>query len=260
MTTSRTESIQNLRTTWGALDAVATSFTPEQWIAQSLCPDWNMHGVIVHAAMIEQAIVGWPPGGEPPFAKFRGIHEELTALAPQDLLARFRSIVAQRLAGLDAMTDEDFATPGMTPIGPGTYGRFMEIRSFDNWVHERDMRVPLGIAGDDGGPAAERSLDEVHNSLGYIVGKKIGLVDGQSIAFDISGPVSRKMYVKVDGRAAVVPSLDDADATVSSDFLTFMLLACGRIDPSEPIAAGSISWTGDPELGERAARNLRFTI
>jgi uncharacterized protein (TIGR03083 family) len=260
MSVSRTEAIQNLRTTWAALDGVAGSLTPEQWIARSLCPDWDMRGVMVHAATIEQAILGWPPGGEPPFAKFRGIHEELSALAPDELLARFRSIISQRLADLDSMTDEDFATPGMTPIGPGTYGRFMEIRSFDNWVHERDMRVPLGLPGDDGGPAAERALDEVHNSLGYIVGKKIGLTEGQSIAFDITGPVARKMYAKVEGRAAVVPSLDDPDATVSSDFLTFMLLACGRIDPSEAIADGRITWSGDAEVGERAARNLRFTI
>jgi hypothetical protein len=136
----------------------------------------------------------------------------------------------------------------------------MEIRVFDNWVHERDIRVPLGIPGDDSGPTAEKSLDEVHNSLGYIVGKKIGLEDGASIAFEITGPVTRRMMVKVDGRAAVVDDLPGPDATLTTDFLTFMLLACGRIDPEVPIADGRVTWTGDDDIGGRAARNLRFTI
>jgi hypothetical protein len=38
------------------------------------------------------------------------------------------------------------------------------------------------------------------------------------------------------------------------------LLACGRIDPQAPIDAGAITWVGDTDLGERAARNLRFTM
>jgi putative sterol carrier protein len=136
----------------------------------------------------------------------------------------------------------------------------MAIRVFDNWVHERDIRVPLGLPGDDAGPAAEASLDEVQRSLGYIVGKKIGLEDGKGIAFDITGPVSRRMLVKVDGRAAVTNELPNPDATLTTDSLTFMLLACGRIDPEEPIADGRVKWTGDDEIGGRAARSLRFTM
>jgi putative sterol carrier protein len=104
------------------------------------------------------------------------------------------------------------------------------------------------------------SLTEVQLSLGYIVGKKIGLEDGKGIAFDITGPVKRRMLVKVDGRAAVTDDLPNPDATLSTDSLTFMLLACGRIDPEEPIADGRVTWTGDDEIAGRAARSLRFTM
>lgn len=255
-----TETLANLDATWDSLDAVAASLTPEQWTAQSLCPAWTVQGVMAHATSIEEVLSGWPPGGEAPFAGIGPAHRELAALAPDELLARYRAVVTRRRAELAALTDDDFATVGPTPVGAAPYGRFMEIRVFDNWVHERDIRVPLGIPGDDRGPTAEKSLDEVHNSLGYIVGKKIGLEDGKSIAFEITGPVSRRMTVKVDGRAAVVPDLADPDATVTADFLTFMLLACGRIDPEEAIAGGRISWTGEDEVGGHAARNLRFTI
>ena len=258
--TNRTDAISNISAAWRSLGDVAGALTPEQWIAQSLCPAWDMRGVVCHIATIDEALIGWAPGSEVPWSKMGEISKELAGLAPAELLARYNEMVARRIAELETMSDDDFATPGHTPIGPGTYGRFMEIRTFDIWVHERDVRVPLGIAGDDSGPTAERSLDEVHNSLGYIVGKKISLDDGQSIAFDVSGPVTRRMCVQVDGRAKVVPGVESPDATVSSDFLTFMLLACGRIDPQEPIDAGRITWTGDPVIGERAARNLRFTI
>ena len=36
------------------------------------------------------------------------------------------------------MTDEDFATPSFTPVGPGTYARFMAVR-----VTSDDLRADL---------------------------------------------------------------------------------------------------------------------
>jgi uncharacterized protein (TIGR03083 family) len=257
---TRRESIANLRSTWSSLDAVVGSLSPEQWQSQSLCPDWTSFGVLVHVAAIEEILIGWPPGGEAPFARMAPTVREMSALPPDELVARYRRVVAQRGDELEAMTDDDFATMGPTPVGPNPYGRFMDIRTFDVWVHERDIRVPLAIPGDDSGPAAELSLDEVHQSLGYIVGKKVGLESGKSVAFDITGPVKRQMFVRVDGRAAVVDALPDPDATVSTDSLTFMLLACGRIDPEVPIADGRVTWTGDDDVAGRVARNLRFTI
>ena len=104
------------------------------------------------------------------------------------------------------------------------------------------------------------SVDEVEGSIGYIVGKKIGLAEGKSIAFEVTGATPRRIMVKVDGRATRVSELADPTVTVTADTLTFMQLACGRIDPEQAIAAGLITWTGDNEWGGRAARNLAFTM
>ena len=38
---------------------------------------------------------------------------------------------------------EDVERPSWMPTGPGTYGRFLAIRVFDFWVHERDITTPL---------------------------------------------------------------------------------------------------------------------
>ncbi len=255
-----TEIRNNLRTVFTSFGSVVDRLTPEQWIAQSLCPAWTVQGVVLHVTMIETALLGWRPGQDSPFNAMPRIAAELGDLDPMALAEKYRTVTSQRIAELDAMTDEEFAVSSLTPVGPGTYGRFMAIREFDMWVHERDIRVPLHMPGDDGGPAAEMALDEVHGSIGFIAGKKIGLSDGQGIAIEVTGPVTRRIMAKVNGRAARVEELPTPDVTLNTDLLTFMLLACGRIDPELPIADGRISWSGDAELGAHAARHLAFTM
>jgi hypothetical protein len=99
----------------------------------------------------------------------------------------------------------------------------------------------------------------VQGAIGYIVGKKIGLTEGLGISFHVTGGVTRDIHVLVDGRATEVDSLDDPVCEVTADVGTFMMLACGRVDPQARIDAGAITWTGDPEWGEKAARNLAYT-
>ena len=135
----------------------------------------------------------------------------------------------------------------------------MDVRTFDVWVHHRDITSPLGLSTNDGGPAAEAVLDQVHNSLGYIVGKKIGMPDGSSIEINVSGPIERTLAAVVDGRAQVVESVESPTVTLDAEALSFIQLACGRIDPEVEIAAGRIRWCGDEELGAKAARSLAFT-
>ena len=132
----------------------------------------------------------------------------------------------------------------------------MACRSFGS----RDITTPLGLPTDDGDARAEMALAEVERSLGYIVGKKIGLPDGSSIVFHLTGPLRRDLCVMVDGRAKVVSQIDRPDVELSTDSVTFVQLACGRVDPQEQIDAGLVRWTGDAELGSRAARNLRYTM
>ena len=257
---SRLDLIDNLRSVFQSFGIVVDSLTDDQWGAQSLCPVWTMREVVVHVTAIETALLGWRPGGDNPFERVAAIQPELLALSPAALTFRFHEVTTDRVAELTAMTNDECAQPSLTPVGPGTYGRFMAIRCFDVWVHERDIRVPLGIGGADGGPAAELALDEVEVSLGYIVGKKIGLADGKGIAIELSGPVHRRLLAKVEGRAARVDDLPSPDVTLTMDSLTFMLLACGRIDPGVPLSDGRISISGDIAMGEHAARNLSFTM
>ena len=163
-------------------------------------------------------------------------------------------------ADLAKLGDADLTLPSWTPIGPRTYGGFLEIRIFDFWVHERDITPPLRCATDDGGPRAEISLGQVESSIGYIVGKKVGLPDHTSIVFHLTGPITRDISVVVDGRARKVDSVADPTVELTTDSTTFIQLAAGRIDPQAQLDAGKVSVSGGLELGDRAAGNLRFTI
>lgn len=255
--------IDNLNLCFDSVDALLGDLTDDQWAVQSYCPDWDVRGVAMHLAAVESMLAGEAPGSwteKVPFAKVGAYVEAVSGLDNAGLLAAYRATIAARRAELATYTDAQMALPSMTPVGPSTYGHFMAIRVFDYWVHEQDMRGPLGLPGHQGGPAAEMALNEIEGSLPYIVGKKIGLPDGKSITFDLTGPVERTMHVKVDGRAARVESLTDPDVVLTADSVTFALLACGRIDPQGSIDDGSISWSGDAAWGEKAARSLRFTM
>ncbi len=252
-----------LADTFDSLDDLLDSLEEADWSTQSPCPDWTVAGVVAHLGAIEYMLAGAEPDGfaeSLPFDQVAEFMAEVADAAPADLLTRYRELIAQRRAELESYTDEQLDAPSLTPVGPATYGRFMAVRAFDFWVHEQDIRAAVGKPGHEAGPAAELSIDEIEGSLGYIVGKKVGLPDGESITISLTGPVQRDMHVKVDGRATAVPSLDDPTVTLQTDSSTFARLACGRVDPSEVIDAGLITWSGDPQLGEQAARNLAFTM
>ncbi|MGI9602904.1 MAG: maleylpyruvate isomerase family mycothiol-dependent enzyme [Acidimicrobiales bacterium] len=260
----QTLTINNLRSVWESTDALLSGLSDDEWQTQSLCPDFDALGILVHLAAVEAVLSGWLPNGietPPPFDKMGPFMAEVADWSGPQLLDRTREVMAGRLAELEAMAPDTFGGPSLTPAGPATYDRFIEIRVFDFWVHERDLRTPLNRpAASDGGPPAAMALSEVHRSLGYIVGKKIGLPDGKGITFRLHGGLDTELHAAVDGRAAVVDQLDNPDVVVDADFVTFMQLACGRIDPEPQIEAGLISWSGDDEWGARAARNLAYTM
>jgi uncharacterized protein (TIGR03083 family) len=260
---SASPSIDALELCWTSFDRLIDDLTPEQWATPSLCEGWAVRDVVIHLGAIEYLLSGEAPGSmtdSVPFAKAGEWMNRVGDLDDAALLAAYREVIDTRRAEVAALTPEDLAVLSMTPVGPGTVGRFVDIRVFDYWVHEQDVRIPLGIPGHEDGPAAELAIDEIQGSLPYIIGKKVGLPDGMGITIEVTGPVERAMHVQVAGRAGVVDSLDSPDVTLRADSTTFALLACGRIDPQGPIDDGRITWTGDATWGDTAARQLAFTM
>lgn len=260
----RHQLIDNTEACFAEITALCADLAEPEWELQSLCPAWTVRQVIAHTVGVEDAITGWNINTSipPPFEKMQHLTDTSAALSADRFRARVAEILAARSAELARLDDADIEVASWTPVGVQSYGRFLAVRVFDLWVHVRDACIPLGRVTDDSGAAAEMALGEVAGSIGYIIGKKVGLPDGMSLRVDLSGPIERQIGVVVEGRARAVDpaTLSRPDVVLTADSTTFVMLACGRIDPQSKIVSGAISWSGDAHWGETAARNLRFTM
>jgi uncharacterized protein (TIGR03083 family) len=257
-----------LAETWASIDLLGRGLAPEQWLTPTACPGWTVADQLAHIVGTESMLAGepTPPGASADLPAH--VHNdigraneqwvtELRRLRPTDLLEEFERIAARRLEALRALTNAQWEEPSWTPVGQADYRRFMQIRVFDSWVHEQDMRAAVGQPGHGDGPAAEQAIDEIERALGYVIGKRAGAPDASSVTIDLTGPVARSIHVAVDGRAAVVAALPDtADVTIRLGSAAFAALACGRVDPAEV----AVAIEGDQELGQRIVANLAFTI
>jgi uncharacterized protein (TIGR03083 family) len=187
--------------------------------------------------------------------------EALSTLDSVAMMDRYREITNRRLRSLAAMSQEDFDAETMTPVGPAPYWRFMQLRVFDCWMHEQDIREALGRPGHEKGPCAEAAVDEVERALGYLIGRRAGLPDGSSVTLRLTGPVERTFHIVVSGgRARVVDRLHGpASTTVTMGSSLLMRLIGGRTRVL-PKRLGGIGFAGDLELAQRVATSLRFTI
>jgi uncharacterized protein (TIGR03083 family) len=248
---------------YDAIESVCARLTGPQWQTQSLCPDWTARDVVTHLGMMERVMTGWLPTSAEELAPVDRIgpyQQEVAALDDQAFATRITEIFSARRADLAELTADDIARPSWTPIGLRTYGGFLEIRVFDFWVHERDIATPLGWPTDDGGPRAEIALGQVESSIGYIVGKKVGLPDHTSIVFHLTGPITKDIAVIVEGRAKQLDRVGHPTVELTTDSTTFIQLAAGRIDPQAQLDEGTVLLAGDLDLANKAAHNLRFTI
>lgn len=259
-----------LREEWSCIARLLESLPGDAWAAPAL-PGWDVHDVVAHLVGGERMLAGAErPAGVPGSEIGGHVHNEIARLnedwvvalrhrSPVELLADFRAVTAERLAALEQMSAVDFDAPSWTPVGQSTYGRFMQIRVFDAWMHEQDIRAATGRPGHDSGPVAEESLGEVIGALGYIVGKRGGAPQGSSVTIRLTGPIARDLHVKVDGRARVVEALDELPtATVSLPSSLFLRLAGGRVDAASVL--DQVELHGDVELGRQLVTHLAYTI
>lgn len=255
---------------WAALDGLLAGLTEQDWSRPAL-PGWDVHDTVSHMIGTERMLSGAehpPVPGEGAAGEHVrndiGRANEAWILALRDrphagLLDDFRAITGQRLAALRALTPEEFNAPSWTPAGNGTYARFMQIRVFDCWMHEQDIRAAVGQPGHEDGSVAEQALAEVVLALGYVIGKRGRAPDGSSVLIRLTGPVRRELRVAVNGRAAVVAELPgEPTATLTLTSSLFLRLAGGRQDPEA--ALGQIELGGDAALARRLATNLAYTI
>jgi uncharacterized protein (TIGR03083 family) len=261
--------ISQLSEVWASLADLGAGLTDEDWDRPTDCPGWPVSAHYAHLIGTESMLLGRPnpevDAGRPEHVRndigsFNEVWVVALAAVPrQEVLAQFAEVTDARRKALASMDEENFSEPSWTPVGQADYRRFMQVRVFDCWIHEQDVRRAVGRPGHAAGPVAEQAVDEIARALGYIVGKRAAAPQGSSVTFELTGPVTRSLHVLVEGRARLVDGLDaPAGVTATMGSNLFTRLAGGRVEPG--IALREVQLSGDQELGRRIIDNLAFTI
>ena len=270
-TMTRDDIVQALDDVWGSLATIGATLSDDEWERPSRLAGWSVKDLYAHVLGTEAMLLGRPqPTVDVPdaphlrndIARFNEAWIiERRERPGAEVLAEFVEVTGERLAALARMDRAQFDEEAWTPAGHATYGRFMQIRVFDSWMHEQDVRDAVGRPGDLDGVAVEVVLAEIAEALGFVVGKRAGAPSGASVALVITGPHRHRFDVAVTDRARVTttPALSPT-ATVATDLSTFAALIGGRVDPDAVLASGSVDLAGDPDLAHAVATNLAFVI
>ena len=258
---------------WASLDDLLSGLSDDEWHAHSPLEGWDVQDNVAHIIGTEEMLSGVPA---PVIMIDRGarLHvrndigefneqwiEAIRPMHPPMVLERFREITGERLAALGAMSQDEWDAESFTPAGKDTYGRFMQIRVFDCWLHEQDIRDAIGRPGHESGLAVDVTLDEMATALGFVVGKKAGAQPGDRVTFALTdgGAIVREFHVEVVDRAMVVDRLHLPATVVLTMPVGVMTRRCaGRVGPDE--LRDQIVIDGDEDLAERILQNQAYTI
>jgi len=156
--------VDALASVWTSLRELLLTLTPEQWHAPTALPGWDVQANVAHIVGTEASLLGQdaspvtnpPPevDTEPPahvrneIGEFNELSVQAMATAtPEETVERFDEVTARRLTELREMPQGEWDAETMAPAGRNAYGRFMQIRVFDCWFHEQDIRDAVGRPG-----------------------------------------------------------------------------------------------------------------
>jgi uncharacterized protein (TIGR03083 family) len=266
------EIVDKLERIWGTIADLCSTLTEKEWKTPTDCPKWSVQDNVSHIIGTERQLLGHPvPDHTPPdvshvkndIGKSNEVWVDLRRSLPgSQVLEEFTEVTGERLRVLRAMSTDDFSKQMQTPVGPGAVRDFMQIRIFDCWVHEQDIRRATGRPGDLEGSIAEHSMGRIALAIPFVVGKKARATDGTTVVFDITGPAGRTLSISVEGGRAKPLDTPPATPTVrlTMDVETFNCLGCGRWDPSQVIESGKVQIDGDRTLGQTIVTQMNFMI
>jgi uncharacterized protein (TIGR03083 family) len=261
-----------LESVWDSITSLCRDLTYEEYGRSTDCPGWIVRDHLAHMIGTESMLLGrTAPEAAVDVRSLDHVRNDIGAFNEEwvqayrsrpgaDALADFEAVAAERLGMLAAMSPEEWDAEGFTPEGPGPYRAFMEIRLFDCWFHEQDMREALERPGGMVGAVADLAIGRIPRSLPYIIGKKAGVADGSIVAIEVEGAV---FTVIVEGRARLAAGdevVGEPNVRIALDRRTFARLAGGRWNAERARAHGSVVITGDATLGEQILANFGYTI
>ena len=192
---------------------LAQTCSPDDFDLQTECPGWTVKDQISHIVGIES----WLDGAEPPslelpemshvrseMGRFMELFvHERRPLDGSDVAGELEDVLASRMSALrDPALTADSVVRG--PFGPTTATEALTMRVVDIWVHEQDIRAAIGRPGNLDSPSAAAFVSAIIRSLPRIVARDAAVPLGETVLFDITGPVVGRAGVRVvegeDGR------------------------------------------------------------
>lgn len=274
METSERERYDHLVATWqaSAADVIAllTSLPAAQWATPTELPGWDVNAVAAHVAHFESAWVGLPQQevAVPAAPHLTAPTSQATEAgviarrdwAPEQIIEELTHAVAVRARQL-----ADHPPASLTDPGDG-FARFMgwtwetmlSNRVIDLWMHEQDIRRPVGRHGGLTTAGAELTRDALTAALPMVVAKRAKAPVGSTVLFEATGDGGLTLAVRVgeDGRARLFGSDRSGEPTVTltMSFEEWVRRSGGRgADPA------AVRIRGDHTLAEAVLAGLTIT-
>lgn len=257
-----------------SIEAIAELVKPlaeGEWNRRTPCPGWSVRDIVSHVIGMECEMLGDPrPIHTLPrdlyhvqsdFARYMEMQVDVRRHHTSPEITSELEYVLIRRARQIRNESRSPETKVRAPLSTEqTLETALNLRAFDLWVHEQDLRATLGQPGNLDSPGALITRDMLLAGLPKVVAKKAGAPANSAVVFDVHGPVEFLRTVRVDaeGRGSVdgAPSLGPA-VTLSLDWETYVRLACGRV--RHTAVADRIKVEGDQELATAILENFAVT-
>ncbi|MER5929840.1 maleylpyruvate isomerase family mycothiol-dependent enzyme [Streptomyces sp. NPDC002054] len=242
-----------------------------EWNRATPCPGWSVRDVVSHVIGIECEMLGDPRPIHTLPRDLRHVVDEFTRYMEVQVDVRRHHTAPEMTSELEytlirrtrQLRNEkrDPQTMVRGPLGEQvTLEHALQLRAFDVWIHEQDLRTALGRPGNLDSPGAVVVRDLLLAGLPKVVAKRAGAPANSAVVLDVHGPLEFMRTVRVDaaGRGTVdgTPSLGPA-VTLAMDWETYVRLAAGRVRPAA--VADRLKVEGDQELADAILANFAVT-
>jgi len=246
--------------------ALAADLPDDAWTTPTDLDGWDVHAQVAHVAHLEAILAGAPEEtvdvGQPDHVTgLMGTYTEQGVVArrdrtPSQLVAEITDAVSRRKAELDATRPAaESPAPGVFGLLGWTNQKLYTNRPLDIWMHSQDIRRAVGRPGNLDGPVAQHVADYLLESLGYVVGKKVGAPVGTTVRVVVDGSDPATVAVGDDGRARAAGDIAEPTVTLSMDREAWIVLSGGRRGPD----AVAVKVEGDAGLAAAILANLAVT-
>lgn len=257
-----------------SIEAVTELVTPlaeGEWSRATDLPGWSVRDVVSHIIGLECEMLGDPrPIHSLPRDLYHVRSESARRMEVQvdvrrhhtalEMVSELEYTVIRRSRQLRNETRQPDALVRSPFDEDRTLDFVLQLRAFDVWVHEQDLRRALGRPGNLDAPGAHIARDLLVKTLPVVVAKKAQAPAGSAVVFDVTGPVEFMRTVRVDaeGHGTVDGSVSlGPTVTFALDWDVFARLACGRSRPQA--VADQIKIDGDRELATAILENFAVT-